>query len=196
MEASADIATLIGKCRTGDDAAHAQFFTQFQPFILRAVARQLHKLNVYHSTPDIEDLTSEIILKISANNYQKLQALRNLESLNGWLYVATQNHVISHVRKEARHDQAMHRYANESEEPYINDAEHALQNKEQELALHASLRTLDERDRLIVTLYYIDKMKYYEIAEMLSLNINTVAMRLKRAKEKLKTQLLRDDHDR
>lgn len=191
MDNHGDIADLIAQCRIGDDAAHARFYNQFQPFIMHVVAQQLRKINVYHSKSDVEDLTSEMILKISANDYEKLDALRDPKSIQGWLYVVTQNHVVSHVRKEARHDRALVRYARESEERYGMKPEYALDDAEQEQALHESLRALDQQDRLVVTLYYIDKLRYYEIADVLSLNINTVATRLRRAKEKLRTQLLR-----
>ncbi len=107
MDFDGDIDKLRTLCRKGDDAAHAQFYNQFQPFIAHTVAQQLRNLNVYHSKSDIEDLTSEAILKIAADNFKTLDTLRKPKSIHGWLYVVTQNHVISHIRKEARHDQAL-----------------------------------------------------------------------------------------
>lgn len=192
MDNQSDIADLIAQCRTGDDAAHAQFYNRFQPFIMRAVAQQLRSLNVYYSKSDVEDLRSEMRLKVSADNYTRLDALRSPKSIQGWLYVVTRNHLVSHVRKEARYDQALVRYARESTESYGIKPAYVLEETRQEQSLRDSLQTLDEKDRLVVSLYYIGKLKYYEIADMLSLNINTVATRLRRAKEKLRAQLPRN----
>jgi len=185
-----EIANLIARCRSGDDAAQAEFFNRFQPFISYAVARQLRTLNVYHSKTDIDDLTSETVLKIAENDYEKLDSLRDPDSINGWLFVVARNLVTSHIRRQARADKALERFAREPETPYSSTRPQPLKSEEQQSRLYDSLEKLSDEDRLIVTPYYIENLKYYEIADMLSLNINTVATRLRRAKLQLRANLL------
>jgi RNA polymerase sigma-70 factor (ECF subfamily) len=60
---------------------------------------------------------------------------------------------------------------------------------DQALALHQSLKCLDERHRLPVVLFYFQDLSYREIAEALDLPIGTVMSRLSRAREMLHDRL-------
>ena len=55
--------------------------------------------------------------------------------------------------------------------------------------VQGALDCLDECEKLVVTMYYIDQLKYAEISEVLRMNINTVATCIRRAKEKLRDAL-------
>ena len=49
------------------------------------------------------------------------------------------------------------------------------------------IKNLKYEERIIIVLYYAEKYTTKEIAEILSVNENTIKTRLSRAKEKIKT---------
>ena len=194
MSAQTDIDELLTKCQQGDDAAHAEFYNRYHPYINRVVAKQLKQLNVYHDKNDVDDLTNDIVLKFSTDSYKSFENIRSLSSINGWLYVLVKNFVLSYVRSQVRKDHLQKQYVAESEQSIPDEPGEVFLHNEQKEMVMDSLKTLDKQERLVVTMYYIDHLKYYEIADVLNLNINTVATKLKRAKEKLYTALRRH-HD-
>ena len=183
------------RCCAGDDAAHAAFYNQFHPFIKGVVSQQLRRLNVYHNTSDIDDLVNDILLIFAGNSYQAFESIKSVQSIHGWLYVLVKNFVLSYVRKEARMEERKQQYVKEQQATYIIEVEQSFVYNEQKELVLESLNTLDTQERLIVTMYYLDHLKYFEIAAILNMNINTVATKIKRAKEKLHKALRRHKDD-
>ncbi len=66
--------------------------------------------------------------------------------------------------------------------------ETAEKNEAKEL-LAKAIKNLDERDRLIITLYYFENLNYKEIAKVLSITVSRVSQVHSRIIEMLKTKL-------
>lgn len=184
-----DIPEFVERCIQGDDRAHAEFYNRYSPFLRNAVRNRLHQLNVYYSQDDVEDLTNEVILKISEGSYTRMRSLNQPASLNGWLFVIARNHTTTFVRSQARRDTILREYAQEVIEENTPKSQAVVERLEDRERIQESLKSLDGRERLVVTMYYIDGLKYFEIAEALSININTVATLIRRAKQKLRKYL-------
>lgn len=60
---------------------------------------------------------------------------------------------------------------------------------EQNESIDNNLNSLDEKYKIISTLYFVKQYKYREIAEILNININTVKTQIKRAKDQLSNTL-------
>ena len=65
----------------------------------------------------------------------------------------------------------------------------ALQRTEQKEILMNALSTLEERDRLIITLYYYENLNYKEIAEVLNITVSRVSQVHSRILRELKEKL-------
>jgi RNA polymerase sigma-70 factor, ECF subfamily len=61
----------------------------------------------------------------------------------------------------------------------------ALESQETRRQVRNALTQLEEHYRLVLTLYYIDDMKYQDIAEVLDIPLNTVKSHIRRGKERL-----------
>ncbi|MFP6581962.1 MAG: sigma-70 family RNA polymerase sigma factor [Candidatus Hydrogenedentota bacterium] len=103
--------------------------------------------------------------------------------------MTARNHVTSFVRNQARRDTVMKQYARETDSQEQPRALAVIQRAEDPERILNSLKTLDACERIVVTMYYVDNLKYFEIGEVLSLNINTVATIIRRAKQKLRKHL-------
>ncbi len=185
---------LVARCISGDDAARAEFINTYDPLLQRAVQRRLNRYNPRGAfTGEAEDIRHEIYLKLFAQRCKALEGVRNTHSLDAWLVAVAQNHTVSYMRKRLVLDQASEEGMAEAEAPHSEVPDQTAIQNETKARVHAALRRLDDKDRLVLQLYYLYNQKYAEIAEALGMNINTVASRLMRAKEKLRELLQETD---
>jgi RNA polymerase sigma-70 factor (ECF subfamily) len=136
------------------------------------------------SRPDAEELTQEAFFQA----YRSRSGLRDIEAVKGWL-VGILRHCYAQMNRKGRHrveislDEMIEDFG---ELNWLNPDRPDL---DQSLALHQSLKCLDERHRLPVVLFYFQDLSYREIAEALDLPIGTVMSRLSRAREMLHDRL-------
>ena len=137
---------------------------------------------------DVEDIRNEVLARLLADGCRMLAGLKNPQRINAWLVVVTRNYVVDYVRKWSSRMRAQIRLAQENGTVYQTPAEHAM---ERELASHIreQIQALPDSERLVIKLYYVHGLKYAEIAELISRNVNTVAAQLRRAKAKLRKLL-------
>jgi len=69
------------------------------------------------------------------------------------------------------------------------DVHQILENKDNDIMIDNTLNNLDEKYKIISTLYFVKNYKYREIAEILNININTVKTQIKRAKDQLQNKI-------
>ena len=65
-----------------------------------------------------------------------------------------------------------------------------VEQKELRESVMRVINALSEKNRLVVTLYYIDGLSYTEISNFLSVPVTTVEGRLHRARKKLKEEMI------
>lgn len=185
--------SLIAGCIKGDDSAKAEFIAAYDDLVRRSVTRKLQGAGGGSAFErDIEDICHDVYVRIFRNNCEALAKIREPGSINAWLMTVSQNHVFSYLRKRQADLSAHESIAMEPTEPYEAGPESRALEKENLSILRGKLEALKAKDRLILQLYYVHDLKYADIAETLSLNINTVASRLMRAKAKLRESLTED----
>lgn len=188
-----DVGTLIARCVQGDDAARAEFFAAYDDVVRRSVSRKLRDAaSGPEFATDIDDICNDVYVRIFRNNCEALARIREPRSIAAWLMTISQNHVYSFLRKHRSISSARETAAKEIPASYNESPEAGLIERESVSILRTNLEMLEAKDRLILQLYYLDDLTYAEIAETLSLNINTVASRLMRAKARLRERLTKD----
>lgn len=188
-----EVAPLIARCIKGDDAAKAEFIAAYDDLLRRSVTR---KLRAAISGPefenDIEDICHEVYIRLFRDDCAALAKLRQPRSIDSWLMTVSQNHVYSFLRKRKVQLASETSIASERSASYQESLENRALIDENLSIVQDKLAGLAVKDRLILQLYYLHDLKYSEIAETLSLNINTVASRLTRAKARLRERLGED----
>ena len=187
------VAPLIARCIEGDDSAKAEFIAAYDDLLRRSVTRKLHAVvSGGEFENDIEDICHEVYIRLFRDDCAALAKLQKPRSIDSWLMTISQNHVYSYLRKRQVRHSARESMAREQEESYDEGPEKRALDGERIAILRERIERLEPKDRLILQLYYVHDLKYSEIAETLSLNINTVASRLKRAKAKLRDSVAED----
>ena len=138
------------------------------------------------SQQDAEDLVQDVLIRL-ANRVEEMLAI---EQLRPWLLKVLYNRFVDLYRRN-RTSPIVELTSNSdavAEDPLQRAA--AEGNEEDRLhlqqALTAALESLDDDQRDVVMLHFVEGYTALEIAEMLDVNVGTVKSRLQRAKTKLK----------
>lgn len=131
-----------------------------------------------NDTEEKKDLYQEILL----NAWKSIKNFRGEAKFSTWLYRVSLNTIITHKRKRTVVDYK------ESTEELAPAVQHSSLQNERAAALQKAIRQLAETDRALVSLH-LDGYDNGEIADMLGITPNNVAVKLLRCRQKLTTLL-------
>lgn len=128
-----------------------------------------------------EDLAQEVFVRL----WQVLPRYDGRARLSTWIYAITRNAAVSALR--ARHPAVSMSDPGVLEEAQSVAAVRTPADDDEMLRRH--VESLPEKQRLAVTLYYLDERPVEEVAEMMGLPANTVKTHLHRARAALREAL-------
>lgn len=138
---------------------------------------------------DAEDILQEVFLKA----YKNLNDFDSRLKFSSWIYRIAHNETVSHLRKLN-----VRRTVQLDAHPALADmlrsdfdVEESIDKKYLKKHLHKIINALDGKYRVVLVLYYEEEKSYQEISDILRKPAATVATLLRRAKEKLKEQVLK-----
>lgn len=181
------VAELIARCLRGDDQAKALLFSEYAPLARRAVARKLAHLGLLPThRSEIGDICHDLFERLLTDDCRMLTRLHNPASINAWLTTVAQNLTVDYARKWSRRAK-LDTSAAAATPALVREtpARYAI-SREQTDRLAQKLSSLLPIDRLVLELFFIQGLKYSEIAEITGLNINSVSAKLRRTKQKLR----------
>jgi RNA polymerase sigma-70 factor, ECF subfamily len=138
---------------------------------------------------DAEDIVQETYLMA----YNKFHQLREKSKCKPWLLTILRNNFLKTYHKKKSQQRL-------TESDYIDflkeslakdDAESILSKASFKMAVQNAIGKLPPKYKEVLTLYYMDEMLYRDIAHVLDIPIGTVMSRLTRAREGLKTIILK-----
>ena len=168
-------------------------YASYQPKILRYVTHMVGEL-------DAEDLTQEIFVKVS----QSLSDFRGEAKLSTWLYCIATNAALDRLRSPSYKHAAQLREAEAQggeAETELDDRniwtgekvlvlEWQVVRKEMSECLQGYIQKLPESYRTVLALSEFEGLSNREVADILGVSLGTMKIRLHRAREKLKKDLI------
>ena len=134
---------------------------------------------------EAEDITQQTFLVA----HQKLSQLKNPSAARSWLMTIARNCYLKRLRaKQAIPASALDVDVEQVEEKPNSD-ENSLANSFGSNAVEAAIRELDDNHRLVIMMFYFEKLSYKQIAAQLDVAVGTIMSRLSRAKIKLRDVL-------
>lgn len=152
-------------------------------------------LNSTFSVEDSEDLLQDIFLKV----YNSLQSFRGEANINTWVYRIATNTVIDKLKSNVYKFSKAQNELNPTAIHYNNSHfattfDKQLEKAEMYNCIRQFINELTEKNRTVFVLSQYEGLTNKEIAEVLDISIDSVKIRLHRAKEKLKTSLTCNCH--
>lgn len=138
---------------------------------------------------DAEDIVQETYLMA----FHKFHQLREKSKCKPWLLKILRNNFLKNYHKEKNRKKLSEaEYVAHVKNSIVSDnAEQVLSDVSNQQVVQAAIDQLPEKYKSVLLLYYMDQLLYKEIAETLDIPIGTVMSRLTRARQGLKTILLK-----
>lgn len=174
-------ADLIDRCRKGDTVA------QYEIYKLYSKAMFNTALRISGSHHDAEDVLQEAF--ISA--FRNLSAYRGEASFGSWLKRIVINKAITHLKRSRMDMQPEIEQVSEQQEPVEEFVESEDERFSVEAIKHA-VGLLPPGFRSVLTLYLFEGYDHQEIAAIMNISESTSKTQYKRAKEKLKSLLIKE----
>jgi RNA polymerase sigma factor (sigma-70 family) len=166
---------LIRMVRAGKPEAYRALVERYQDMVYNLCYK------VLLDEDEAKDAAQEAFIKA----YQSLSSFREESKFSTWLYRIASNEALGKTRKKKRSaplEEARHM---PTEESAGGSASASLQQEERSRYLHAALAKLEETDRLLISLYYLEEVSMDEVADISRLDKNTAKVRMHRARKKL-----------
>jgi RNA polymerase sigma-70 factor (ECF subfamily) len=176
---------LVERCRRRDHEAFTEIVERYKTRVHWLVVR-------IAGGPNAEDLTQDVFLRA----YQAIEGFRGDSSFRTWLYRIARNLCVTQLRKrgsrgehvslEEEGEEAVHRLLPAST-PSLEDE---IDRRDLSGAVQGLIAGLPENYRTVLTLFYLQQIKYEEIAEIMAIPLGTVKTYIHRARLRLRDLIL------
>jgi RNA polymerase sigma factor (sigma-70 family) len=165
-------AVLVARCRDGDGEAWRELVERFSRYVY-AIAVQGFRLPPH----DAEDVFQDVFARV----YERLDSLREDDAVRPWIAQLTRRLCIDRLRSGARE------VGTDLEGLVDVPAEDVLAELEEAFDVHEALAELPENCREILDRFFARDESYRTIGDILNLPAGTIASRISRCLEKLRT---------
>lgn len=167
---------LIDQILGGRQEAYARLVDHYKSYAYTIA------LKVLNNRPEAEEAAQDGFIKA----FHHLKSFNRKARFSTWLYRIIFNTAISYKRK--------HRVVMESLEHHdkgVESSETSLERDDKEVFVAKAMQSLNEADRMAIQLYYIREFSLEEVAEMMGQQVNTLKVRVHRARQRLADELTR-----
>ena len=173
---------LVGRALDQDQGAFIVLYTRYHAGVRNHISKYILQKE------DVEDITLESFQKA----FSQIGSYNPEYKFSTWLYRIARNTALDHIGRKDREKNNMPVTSINDQLAEIDDIPAPMHNPEEDIIKQqeydkwiANIDKLKEDYRTVARMNLIDNFGYKEIAETLSLPINTVKTRIRRAKEQL-----------
>lgn len=138
-------------------------------------------MKILQNRPEAEEAAQDSFIKA----YHHLSSFNKEAKFSTWLYRIVFNTAISYNRKNRHQFQSIDHTVIE----YNQEAEGMLEKTDKRKFLSMAMAKLNDADRTALSLFYLDEFSLEEIAEITSMQANTIKVRIHRARQRLADEL-------
>jgi RNA polymerase sigma factor (sigma-70 family) len=167
-------AELVARCRDGDHDAWRALVERFSRYV-HAIAVQAFRLPAH----DAEDVFQEVF----ARTYEHLGRLRDDAAIRPWLAQLTRRLCIDRLRARRREEPA------EDEQVEASAVDEAIEGLDEAMLVHDALAAVGGPCREILDRFFARDESYRTIGTALEIPPGTIASRISRCLEKLRSEV-------
>jgi RNA polymerase sigma factor (sigma-70 family) len=168
---------LIDRILAGERQLYATLVNKYKSYAYTIA------LKIVENKPEAEEAAQDAFIKA----FQYLKSFNKQAKFSTWLYRIVFNTAISYKRKTRHQFQDIQ----ENTVEYHEQADTQIEKDDKQIFLSQAMDKLNEADRLSIQLYYIKELSLEEVAETMGQNLNTIKVRVHRARQRLADELKR-----
>jgi RNA polymerase sigma-70 factor (ECF subfamily) len=174
---------LLTACLSGDQTAWRALVERYGPTLSQLARIVLRSLRRPGADWEVDEVRAGVLEMLVAHDCRVLRSFRWQCSFETWLRVLVRTVAIRMIRRKPPDpaDAPRPRIAPQPFERLLTD--------ELQAAVHGALDELPARDRLVLTMFFIDGLSYQQIASQAGLPMGTIATVISRSRLKLKELL-------
>jgi RNA polymerase sigma factor (sigma-70 family) len=169
---------LVARCRAGDEAAWGELVERYSRYVY-AIVVQGFRLAEH----DAEDVFQDVFLRV----YERLGGLRDDEAVRPWIAQVTRRLCLDRLASRSRSAVPAGDLDEDADEP---GGEGELAGIEEAMDVHQALAALDPGCREMLDRFFARDEPYRVIAEAVGVPMGTVASRISRCLDKLRSALV------
>lgn len=166
---------MIDRILAGDQDGYATLVDRYKSFAFSIAVK------VLNNRAEAEEVAQDAFVKA----FYYLKNFNKQSKFSTWLYRIVFNTALSHKRK----NRVVMDELDQQTVAYHEHADHALERNDKQQYVAQALQLLSDADREAVQLYYLRELSLEETAEVLGLNLNTLKVRVHRARQRLAEEL-------
>jgi len=169
-----EVQQLLDKIIDGDQNAFNKLVITYKDYAFTIA------YNVLGNREEAEEIAHDSFIKA----YKNLKKFNRTAKFSTWLYRIVFNTAVSEKRKKKIHKDPIedHMYLPE-------DNRDQLEDQDKKYFLNEGLKNLLDEDRIVLTLFYLDDMSLEEISQVVDMKVNSIKVRLHRARKRLAREL-------
>ncbi|MGH9391738.1 MAG: RNA polymerase sigma factor [Vicinamibacteria bacterium] len=174
---------LVEQCLARREEAWQEFVRIYDPVLRKFATEALRSVGRPATAADVDEIRSDALAALVAGDFRALRSFRWQCRLESWLRV-----IVRTVFNRAVRGKSFKFPGGQGpglEEPPLE----RLLKEETRQAARRALQELPARDRLVLSMFFVDGRPYREIAKLLKLPMGTVATLLSRARSRLRDKL-------
>jgi RNA polymerase sigma factor (sigma-70 family) len=138
-------------------------------------------MKILQNSAEAEEAAQDAFIKA----YHHLAEFNRQSKFSTWLYRIVFNTAISYKRKHRQQFQSIENTVIE----YAQEADGMLEKTDKTKYIALAMAKLNEADRTALTLFYLQEFSLEEIAEIMSMQANTIKVRIHRARLRVAEEL-------
>ena len=187
-------ASLIERCLKQDKQAWEEFVEKYSALVCWAIGQRLTNFGYNFTQEDISDIHQDVFFSIWQE--KKIAQLRDKNKIVAWLSMVAGNKAIDYFRTVKRITPATvesifeERQDKEEEVLWSNKALEEIYSNDIINAVKETLEEFSHQEKIILKFNILYQNTHQEIADILSISVNTVSTVISRSKGKLREKLI------
>jgi RNA polymerase sigma factor (sigma-70 family) len=166
---------LIDRILAGQEEPYAQLVEQYKRYAYTIAFK------VLNNRPEAEEAAQDAFIKV----FHYLGNFNRQARFSTWLYRIVFNTAVSYKRKKS------HVFSSLEFHDPSGEADNTLEKDDKHVYVAQAMDRLNEVDRLAIQLYYIKEFSLEEVADLMGQNLNTLKVRIHRARQRMADELRR-----
>ena len=166
---------LIDRILAGEERCYAELVDKYKSYAFTIA------LKIVNNRPEAEEVAQDAFIK--AFNY--LKNFNRQARFSTWLYRIVFNTAISYKRKNRLITESIGMKQIENPER----ADSGMERDDKQVFIGQAMKRLNDADQLAIQLFYIKEFSLEEVADLMGQNVNTIKVRIHRARQRLADEL-------